>query len=61
MEKNMASWDRLVRVVLALVLLYLAFTNGGVWWLLGLVGLVLLGTSAVGFCPLYKVTGMKTG
>lgn len=60
MEKNMAGWDRAVRVILAIIFLFLAFSNGGLWWILGLVGIVFLVTSAVGFCPLYKVVGFKT-
>ncbi|MEN3027972.1 MAG: DUF2892 domain-containing protein [Aquificaceae bacterium] len=60
MEKNMSNLDRIIRVVLAIVFLYLAFTKGGAWWVLGIAGIVLLGTSAIGFCPLYRVIGMKT-
>ncbi|SHK25048.1 YgaP family membrane protein [Thermocrinis minervae] len=61
MEKNMATWDRLVRIVLALVFLYLAVTHGGAYWILGIIGIVFLITSAIGFCPLYKVLGFRTG
>ncbi|MCX8075675.1 MAG: DUF2892 domain-containing protein [Aquificaceae bacterium] len=61
MEKNMSTIDRGLRVVLALIFLYLAFTKGGAWWILGIVGIVFIGTSVMGFCPLYRVIGMKTG
>ncbi|MEN3029092.1 MAG: DUF2892 domain-containing protein [Aquificaceae bacterium] len=61
MEKNMANWDRAIRVLLGLVFLYLAFSKGGAWWVLGIIGIVFIGTSVVGFCPLYRVVGMKTG
>ncbi|MGB9873369.1 MAG: YgaP family membrane protein [Hydrogenobacter sp.] len=61
MEKNMAGWDRALRVVLGIIFLYLAIKNGGAWWILGIIGIVFIGTSAVGFCPLYKVVGFKTG
>ncbi len=61
MEKNMATWDRAIRVILALVFLYLAFTKGGAFWILGIVGLVFIATSAIGFCPLYKVVNFRTG
>ncbi len=61
MEKNLASWDRAVRVILGIVFLYLAFTKGGLYWILGIIGLVLIGTSIIGYCPLYKVIGFKTG
>ncbi|HIQ48531.1 MAG TPA: DUF2892 domain-containing protein [Aquifex aeolicus] len=61
MEKNMALWDRIVRVILAIIFLYLAITNGGVFWVLGIIGIIFLATSAIGFCPLYKVVGFRTG
>ncbi len=61
MEKNMASWDRGVRIVLAIIFLYLALQNGGAWWILGILGVVFLVTSAIGFCPLYRIVGFKTG
>jgi hypothetical protein len=61
MEKNMAGWDRAVRIVLGIIFLYLAITKGGAWWILGIIGIVFIGTSAVGFCPLYRVVGFKTG
>ncbi|RUM28042.1 MAG: DUF2892 domain-containing protein [Aquifex sp.] len=61
MEKNMALWDRIVRVILAIIFLYLAITNGGAYWILGIIGIIFLVTSAIGFCPLYKVVGFRTG
>lgn len=61
MEKNMATWDRAIRVILGIIFLYLAFTKGGAFWILGIIGIVFIGTSIVGFCPLYRVLGIKTG
>ena len=61
MEKNMALWDRVIRIILAVVFLYLAITNGGLYWILGIIGIVFLVTSAIGFCPLYKILGFRTG
>ena len=60
MEKNMAGWDRAIRVVLAVIFLAVAFSQGGAWWILGILGIIFLGTSLIGFCPLYKVVGLKT-
>ncbi len=60
MKKNMAGWDRTVRVVLAVIFLALAFSQGGAWWILGILGVIFLGTSLIGFCPLYKIVGLKT-
>ncbi len=61
MEKNMAGWDRAIRIVLGIIFLILAFTNGGMWWILGIIGIVFIGTSTIGFCPLYRVVGIRTG
>ncbi len=61
MEKNMATWDRAVRIILGIVFLYLALTKGGLFWILGIIGIIFIGTSLIGYCPLYKVVGFKTG
>ncbi len=60
MEKNMASWDRAIRIVLAIIFIALAYMNGGAWVVLGVIGVVFILTSLIGFCPLYKVVGLKT-
>lgn len=63
MKKNMGSTDRIVRIVLAVILAALFFTNT-VTGTLGIVLLVLAGvfvlTSVVSFCPLYAPFGIKT-
>ena len=60
MEKNMALWDRVIRIIVAIIFLWLAITNGGWYWILGIIGIVFIVTSAIGFCPLYKILGFKT-
>ncbi len=60
---NEAGWDRIVRVVLGLVLLYLwlgGVLSGAVAVILGIIGIILIITGVVGFCPLYKVLGFAT-
>jgi len=63
MKKNMGSLDKIIRIVLAVVVAILYFTNviSGV---LGIVLLVLAGvfvlTSLVSFCPLYAPFGLTT-
>jgi hypothetical protein len=64
---NVGTLDRLARFALGLVLLVVAFAVpaaeaalGMAWWLLPLVGVVMIGTAAVGFCPLYTVLGIRT-
>ncbi len=58
MIKNIGSLDRIVRAVVGLVLLSLIFVGPKTLW--GLIGLVPLGTSVVGFCPAYLPFGIKT-
>ena len=61
---NLNTWDRLIRALLGLVALELAF-----FWLAGglqiaayVVGAVLLVTALIRFCPLYKLVGIgKSG
>ena len=56
--RNMGGMDRLVRLLLGVVLIVLALTGTiGVW---GWLGLILVGTAFVRFCPLYRVFGMST-
>lgn len=63
MVQNVASADRVIRVVLALLISILLFTHvisGTVGIILGIVGIVFLITSFIGFCPLYKLIGIST-
>jgi cadmium resistance protein CadD (predicted permease) len=58
MSRNEGSLDRLVRVILGSVLLALVFVGPKTF--LGLIGLVPLFTGIVGYCPLYRVVGIRT-
>ena len=63
MKRNEASWDRVIRVVLAALFAYLYFAGivtGGFGLLLLVVGIVFLVTAIVGFCPLYSVFKFST-
>ena len=61
LPKNEHNVDRVVRVVLGLALLsLLALGPVPGWGLVGLVGFVLLGTAAMGSCPIYTVLGIST-
>lgn len=56
MEKNMGTVDRVVRVVVAAIILVLWMTNvisGALAIILGFLAMVFLATSIIGFCPLY--------
>jgi hypothetical protein len=58
MSRNEGAVDCIVRIVLGLALLALVFAGPKTW--LGLVGLVPLLTGIVGFCPLYRLVGIRT-
>jgi hypothetical protein len=63
MKQNMGSIDRVIRVVVAVVIAALYFTNvisGTVAIILGVLGLVFVLTSVVGFCPLYAPLKLST-
>jgi hypothetical protein len=55
---NEGTIDRAVRVALGLTLLSLTIVGPHSLW--GLIGLVPLATGAIGFCPLYRLVGLKT-
>lgn len=63
MKKNMGNADRIIRLLLAVIVAVLYFTNI-ITGTLGIVLLVLAGvfvlTSFVGFCPLYALVGLNT-
>jgi hypothetical protein len=61
-KSNEASWDRIARVVLGIVLLYLGWAgvvSGGWGLFLMIIGFVPLITGLVGWCPIYAL--LKTG
>ena len=57
MTRNIGSTDRLVRIVLGLGLLLLAFEGPRTAW--GYLGLLPLATGVLGYCPLYHAFGRK--
>lgn len=60
MKKNVGSVDKIVRIVLGLGLLSLLFLLEAPMKYLGLIGIVPLLTSLMGWCPLYTLLGMNT-
>lgn len=59
----MGSADRIVRILIALLAAYLYYAGivTGTWGIvLIVVSVIFLLTSAVGFCPLYAVFGIRT-
>jgi hypothetical protein len=63
MKKNMGLIDKVIRVLIAVVIIALYFTNM-ISGLLGVILLILAGvfilTSLLGFCPLYLPIGLST-
>jgi len=53
----MGQVDRIIRVVLGIIIIMLGVMNQS--WL-GAIGLIPLITAGIGFCPLYKILGIKT-
>lgn len=64
MTENMGSTDRIIRFVIALVIAAAYFFGyiTATWavWTLGIVAVVMLATSLVGYCPLYTLFGFTT-
>jgi len=63
MKLNEGTIDRALRVIVGLVLIGLAAagTLVGIWvWIGGVIGVVLVLTGLVGFCPGYAIFGMNT-
>ena len=57
MRVNMGRVDRIVRFVLGVVILGLYGALAPPWKYVTLLGLIPLGTSLTGFCPLYAAIG----
>ncbi|MEI7846585.1 MAG: DUF2892 domain-containing protein [Chloroflexota bacterium] len=63
MKLNESNIDRIIRAVAGVVLLYLGFGGvlaGELGIVADVVGLVLLITGAIGFCPLYAMIKFST-
>ncbi len=63
MTKNMGNIDRGIRVLLAVVIAVLYFTNvisGTTALILGILAVIFLLTSVVSFCPLYAPFKINT-
>lgn len=63
MKKNMSSLDRIVRIVIAAIAAYLYIGEivPSPWGLIAIIaGGVLLATSVINFCPIYRIFGIST-
>jgi hypothetical protein len=65
MKKNMGTIDRIIRILLAIVVVILYMTgsiSGTAAIILGILAVVFVLTGLIGFCPLYvplKISTMK--
>ena len=67
MTTNVGTVDRVIRGVLGIILLALPFASGlaifDTTWVVAvsvIAGLVMLGTAATKFCPIYRAFGFRT-
>jgi hypothetical protein len=63
MKKNMGTADKAIRILVAVVIAVLYFTNtisGTLAIVLGILAVVFILTSFISFCPLYLPFGINT-
>jgi hypothetical protein len=63
MVRNESNVDRTVRALVGAVLLIAwvaGWLSGTLAVVLGVIGIVLLATAAMGFCPMYRLLGIST-
>lgn len=63
MKKNMGTVDRLIRILVAIAIAVLYFTDligGTLAIILGVIAVIFLLTSIVGRCPAYVPLGLST-
>jgi ABC-type glucose/galactose transport system permease subunit len=59
--KNVGSLDRIIRAIVGVACIVAFFSmSGGLAWLLGVVGAVMILTAALGSCPPYALLGINT-
>ncbi len=59
MTTNVGETERMLRILIGLLLIGLAFAFQGGWWF-GLIGVVPVLTGLLGTCPLYVPFGITT-
>ena len=63
MNKNMGNTDKAIRIIIAILIGILYFTNvisGTVAIVLGVLAVIFVLTSLISFCPLYVPFGINT-
>jgi len=57
MKKNVGSLDKNIRLGAGIVIIILGLVFKSLW---GILGLVLVGTALMGWCPPYELLGINT-
>jgi len=57
MKKNVGTADRAIRIIIGLAIIIAGIVAGS-WW--GIIGVPLLLTAAIGWCPAYLPFGIAT-
>ena len=63
LNQNMGTLDRIIRLVIAAVIAVVYFTgnlSGLAAIILGILAVIFVATSLIGFCPLYLPFGLST-
>ena len=60
LKKNVGYIDSIIRVVLGAIAISFGFYYGGYWLLLGIVGLILVSSGTLSFCPVYRMMKIST-
>ncbi|MEE9433313.1 MAG: DUF2892 domain-containing protein [Sphingorhabdus sp.] len=65
MSRNLGNLDRMIRLVIGVLALVYAFFSGleagsMMQIITAAVGVIMIGTSAMKFCPLYRIFGLRT-
>lgn len=63
MQKNIGKTDKTIRIALAIVFVSVDYFNILNWeysWLLSLLGIILVLSTLISFCPLYLPFGINT-
>ena len=56
--RNIGTLDRILRIVVGLILIALVFVGPQTDW--GWIGLIPLLTALIGWCPVYRLLGIRT-
>ncbi|WP_339888575.1 DUF2892 domain-containing protein [uncultured Flavobacterium sp.] len=63
MKKNIGNGDRFFRIMIGIIALILVMGNvveGTLMWIALAVGVIMVATSSLQFCPLYTLFGFST-